>query len=605
MLSSQLFASLLAIGMLHLGAMTPLANDASDSDTPAIAPRPLVTQRHSIAAFTASMRSWPSRLRLLPLRDRLSPELESSSEQILAYDTDAMIDLVRLVVQPRDWEGDEGWRVEPIHSRHLLITAPAEVHAKVGELLATLERDLLPSERLEIRLLDGGVAASGRSIWVDRATADRRLAASPPRHVARIGLRDLVATGGEFGKAHDYTEGWDSKLAQGTFAADPIRGSWLDGLRVTACGTRVDGGALVSLIVTAAEPLAPTESIELDTNGLLNLKPALIERATAGRVDLPRAGFVSFAGTLLLTEGNVLWLPVTQQTSIGPVDRTLEIRCELGSSKVAATIDPVIVNEGDGEGQGGSMRFCVRRPPGLIVPSIDAISPFEYESNSTVGWFNQQFSGDLNLASFDDHPDADLIVEVARSAAIPEVEEMSGCQLCPMGGHYLLTLLPVAANDRVTRALATISPPESGATIRGRVRVGGAVRGEFALPIMIDRTAVLWTGLQTPAIRGWKQEVTNEVACASPVIDTVIDGIALRFELLRSVRGELVLDVRGTLQLLDELPKLIDLGDAAHQVVHGLRASIGTLNDRVTVPAKGGSVTLGGDVQLELEVTPN
>ncbi|MBM4016306.1 MAG: hypothetical protein FJ293_15260 [Planctomycetes bacterium] len=560
------------------------------------ADRPVVLQRHPVAIFTDPCLSGSSELPLLPLPDRRLPELEPGGEPFQLADPDTLIELIRSVIEPDGFETEMEWEIGWLDTGELLVTAPTEVHAKIGELLATLERDLVPSERLELRLLPGGVDAAGGATWVDRATADKRLAAAAPLHLVRVALRDLMPNGASSGTTRTYASGFDLEIAQGSFALEPQVGSYLEGIRVAVRGTRVEGGALVDLLVCASANAADHEVVTPDAQGFLNMKPALVTRATAGRIELPRVGFASFGGTVLLNEGKVLWLPVSIALASGSYEATLEVRCELGSSKPAATIEPVAI------GDGGPLRLMLRRPPAAFLAPVTARDAAA--ADALVVPFNDRFFPEGCTMSFGESGNGEQLLYLARSVASAELDENFGTQLGPHPSGVLRSLLSPAASDRVSKALATFGAPDLAATLRGRIVVDGDVRGEFALPLVVDRVASLWTGVQVPLIARWEPKVSNDVMACVPRIESVLDGAALRFELSRGARGDLRLDVRGALQLLAAPPRLVMVDDAARQALHHYSARTATINERIALPARGGSVTLGGDVALELTLVP-
>ncbi len=594
--------SLLALAAL---ALAPFAAPAAAPTAHAIArleilpleasDRPAVLQRHGIGVFTHHQKSWRDSLELLPLPDRRIGEVEAASEAFLPIAPDTLIELIRSVVEPAGWESGN-WSIDWFGGSELAVSAPTEVHAKIGELLATLERDLLPSERLELRLLPGGAGAAAGATWVDRATADKRLAATPPLHLARVALRDLLPSGTVSGTTRTYASGFELEIAQGSFALDPQVASWTEGLRVSARGTRVEGGALVDLLVCATARAADSEVVTPDTQGFLNMKPAFVPRACAGRIELPRVGFASFGGTVLLNEGKVLWIPVSLGLATGSFDATLEVRCELGGSKTAATIEPVAL------GDGTPLRLTLRRPPAGYLLPIGVADPSEPDRIGAR--FNERFFGESNSMHFGETADGEPLLELARRATADEFESIPYTHLAPQPGGVLRSLLPPAASDRVTKTLAMLGAPDFSASLRGRIAVAGTVRGEFALPLLVDRVATLWTGVQLPVIARWEPEVANDVTANAPRIESLLDGAALRFELTRGARGDLRLDVRGALQLLDSAPRLVEVEDASMQVLHHYSARTTTIHEQFALPAKGGSVTLGGDVALELTLVP-
>ncbi len=566
--------------------------------------RPLVLQRHSISALTHASVSPCAALNLLPLAQPNDANGGDGGEGELrsALETDYVIELVRTVVEPSGWEND-GWRLESFDGGALVVVAPNDVQAKIGELLATLERDLLPSERLEVRLLPGGSAAfsSSSGLLVDRATADQRLAGKGALHLARVSLRDLQPVGGSFGETQEFTSQFDLQIAESAVTTTPRRSSWLRGLRLLARATRVDAGALVQLVVSAADPVAPTDATAFDAASTIALDSSLATRKAIGRLDQPHVGFVSFAGTVLLPEGKALWLPVSIHTASGEVECTLDLRCELGSSRPCAVIEPIARSEGE------ALRLSLRRalPSSLGRVQLGRLGITCSGLSDADPLFNRRFAGDqAPIARFGEAISAEGACAMASSMVQEVLDTDPWCQVGLLGSG-LRTLLPPAASNVVTAALATLTGGDGGATIRARVRIGGELRGEFAVPAMVDQPLALWTGVNTLLVQGWDADVASNVAGPSPLTQSFLDGLALHLLLERGVRGELHLSVNAAAQLLTAPAALVSVGDASDLSVHQVRASVLAIDELVSLPARGGSVTLGGDVQLELEVIPN
>lgn len=575
-------------------------SEPTRADRQAPIDRPLVLQRHSLAAFLETVPLPSATFPLLPLRsyqDGLDLQ-RADGEPCRLHDVDTLVDLVRTVVEPQGWESEE-WSIECSEAGELLIAAPSEVQAKIGELLATLERDALPSERLEVRVLPGRAPSDG-ALLVDRATADARFASGGARHSARVGLRDLLPVGAETGVRQDYLARWELDIADSATIAYPERSHWLAGLRLAARATRVEAGALIDLAMNSADAATEMESMTFDAQATHRLDAALAKERALGRIDAPRVGFVSFAGTLLIPDGKVLWLPVTARSVWGTVDCTLEVRCELGGSRVTTVIEPIARTEGE------ALRFSLRRPLPEALTGFELFRlPIELEAGASDDErIGNRLRGSSSVARFQGVGSLELAQEIASRAVRATLDEQYGCHVA-LTGSMVRTLLPPAASDRAARALETVSATPRGAVIRGRVRRGEQVAAEFAVPALFGRSLAIWTGVQSRLVGGNSAEIANRVAAPAPRIENFVDGIGMRLELQRGARGELRLGVNAAAQLLTTLPKLVPLGDASQSSQHFPQSAILAIDEWVTLPARGGSVTLGGDVTLELEVIAN
>ncbi len=586
------------------------AGNGDDAGTvaPAAGDRPLTLKTMSLRALVQSHGTTAAQLAMLPMRiSSRGLEIDDGTNSAPGiFAAEDLVQLIQQVIEPEFWESDPAASLRLGDNLQLVVRAPAEVQEKIADLLGHLERDVVPSELLEVRLLAGGggdtVAGdiAANELALDVAAADERIAARGLGRQVALALRDLAVVQGASGESHAFVIDWETEIAQGATVADPLVAHYDTGLQVRARSTRIEGGLLVNLLVRASETAAPTVTRRCTARSLINAKPVMVERLAAGEIEQPCLGFLGFAGSLFLPDGKAVWVPVTVETAFGPVSFCLDLRAKGGSGRTSCAIEPVARG-----GHSEPLRFELRRPLAATLGAVDVgrVGPTFFDD----GWTTERSFEELFGATYGRLPEcgssSDELRERAYQAAADVLDSDVG-SVNWIGESRMLTLLPPATAERVGSAIASAARVDAGFLVRIHLRADGEERGAFRVPAVIDHPFGLWSGVQTEVVRDWDVDVANECLACNPEIEGLVDGFALRLELTRNVRGDLLLDVNGKVHLLQGEPEHVELQDAATMGIDRVTARTLFVDELRTLPAKGGSVTLGGDLSLEIEVLP-
>jgi len=569
------------------------AGNLPDGD-PGEAP-PLVMRIHSLAGLVEPCGREGGSLALLPYRVGvgLAESLEEWEPGPRLLHPEDVCTLVREVVAPFLWDELPDARNDLLREDRLIVIAPDAVQEQVADFLGFLVGALATTERLEVRVFTADEADVARdALALDAVEADRRIAERGLQRSATVALRDRGVV------AHDGTEqrtivyDYDVEIAQGACIADPIVDRVKTGLELIARSSRVEGGLLVDLVVRCAEEAAPAVERRLQARSYWNMKPGVSERLATGAFQHPQVAFASFAGTLFLPAGKAIWIPVTLATHAGPVSVCLDLRAAGPIGPPRGTWEPAAVPERE------RLRLDLfsRGAAGLRGVEIDREwarfigAPWEGKPDSPL------------LARIHGLEDDSPLLEVVHAVAAEPLD--GGHGWTGDAGGAVRTLLPPEFSERVAAALAPLQRIDAGFLVRGRLLVDGRSRASFRLPVAPRRPAALWSGVQGTRIADWEVDVANESQCCNPEPQAWIDGLALRLELSRNARGEIVLDVSGSAAVLDGPPRPVELQDDSRLTIDELRARTLRLEELRTLPAQGGKATFGGNVALELEVAP-
>ncbi|MSR48038.1 MAG: hypothetical protein EXS13_13430 [Planctomycetes bacterium] len=137
----------------------------------------------------------------------------------------------------------------------------------------------------------------------------------------------------------------------------------------------------------------------------------------------------------------------------------------------------------------------------------------------------------------------------------------------------------------------------------GRLLDGEEERASFEVTMFLDQRVEVWAGVETTRIEGWERLDPSKPAADAPVrprVTPLIDGLALLFRLTPDQGDGLVLQVTSKVHLLTAPPEPLCPADGF--VVDRVHARTLHVCEPCRLPATGGSVRLGGDVRLELNV---
>ena len=555
----------------------------------------LIVRTHSLAGMVEPIGHLSGALTLLPFRISPNQEAPFIAEPAAApLFPEDLCTLVRESIRPEFWDETPGARIDLIRNG-LLICATQPVQDEVADLLANLTALYGPAETLELRAFAATEEDVARGAMpMDAAQADTLIAARGLQHSTSAALRGRAVVRGDSVDVSTVIYDYDTEIAQGTVAADPIVATVETGLRLMARSVRVEGGLVVSLVARVTDRAADDQVRRLDAKGMINAKPVMVERSAAGLLEHPRLAFASFAGDLFLPTGKAVWLPVTVTTHLGPVSFCLDLRT------VGVAGPAHVAGAARNRGEAGSMRVDFWSGGAELLPTIEQ-EPFNamlFDPGWTIEgsapiWAHLEAGGDDACAR---------LCDLATYAAGAAME--SGIASVRTVGDYLRTDLPVADAERVASLLAQNTRFESALTVRGRFLRGEETIAAFRVPVVAGRPLSLWSGVEGTAIRRWDVDVANEAMAVSPAPEAWVDGFALGLTVSRNARAEFVVAARAKAAFLAGPPRPRELNDEARLVIDETSSSDLFVDEARTIPALGGRVRFGGDLALEITVEP-
>jgi len=210
---------------------------------------------------------------------RYQPPEESDQEPWGALQVDALVEFLRIGVEPASWE-QEGASIAVANNR-LFVTAIPRVQGKIERLLAwfrdTMDRRLyVEVAAVPVRGEDARRLCSGVELTAEEA---QRLLAQATGTVTLAGWDGHLA-GGRVGREIAYVQDYDVKVAEGAVIGDPVTARLFAGCsaQVRACLDEGRGAILHCEIQRSAVeeplPIHPTQhgDIELPTRGLTRLQ---------------------------------------------------------------------------------------------------------------------------------------------------------------------------------------------------------------------------------------------------------------------------------------------------------------------------------------------
>ncbi len=502
-------------------------------------------------------------------------------------------------------------KVELMGAR-LVATASDDVHAEIARLVDLIDSACLGEERLQIRVITSEQSLDAPLI-LDPAEAERRVSeitSSGKGAVGRAGSTSLVDSFVRHIDASDteaYSKDWGVEIAHGAVVYDPVWDSRKMGLTASVRAARAKGATYVDIAIRHADTMGPMREevlepriwmaspgpLEAEHGGLAHgpggpRKVGVSERVPI-LVELPLDRFTSYAGSFLLPDGKVLWIPFRVVTHAGIVAGALEIR-------VLGPCRPFFQLLGGKDDKNDARCYLLHLGSflsgGFECPPLSRMAfvalPYLSEWPSRIQFL---------------HNEAQEVLAVVKDA-LPEMEtdESIGASLLSEG--HLLLEAPGSMRERVTERLSTFFKPGRPFEIEGKVKSGEERLAEFRIPALTGKLSTIWSGLQGSYLADWDVDVANEAAVANPEIDSFLDGFALRFLVRTLSNGRIQVTVNGKLSFLEGPPALTDLKNPYTPSVDKIKARTLFLDEsRYLQDQKDIPVLRFGDERLALEIS--
>jgi len=500
----------------------------------------------------------------------------------------------------------------------LRIAATADVHDDVAELLAALSAAMVGDAQLDVRVLAGVADAGGATFrpLAESERLERELVASGRAKLERAGtapLADGLGTRLLQRSTSTIVAGFSLEVSSGAAVHAPLVEARHAGLRVAARPARTAGATLLDVAIVAVAPAAETRRRKLApkvwcasplpaeladlvdearTAAIAKLGktlPFVLHEPVALELDAPLDCVGSVATTLLLPDGYAAWIPTRLDSVAGPVAATVVVRVT-GTPR-----SPVVALPG---AHGGRERLLLHRGAaesagferderdGESLAFVDdPVAPCRRDR--FLQWPRDRLEPRLR-AELEEQPHAaaPLLIELSNEALFVEAD---------------------AVADESRGSLATLAQrhveQERSVELRGRLRAGDAVVGEFRVPATAGRRATLWSGIAGSRVADWEVAVADFAAAAAPRMEPWLDGVLLDFVVVPLAPDRCELAIDGVLQRLDHPPAVVATGSPYAPEIDSLDARRVALHERAVVALeRGRGVVRFGDGALSLEV---
>ena len=494
----------------------------------------------------------------------------------------------------------------------LTVTAPAPVLEEIARLLAGVRAALIGDERLEVRVLSGDFGSDLPALLAPDE-ADRREKAWIDSGAARVCRTDATnLVDGLATSIHDVDEescarDWLIEVAQDAAIYGPVAGIDSLGLTASVRSARWPGATYLDLALRYAEPsgtrreLTVAPQITLATPVPPGPKDDPSHRAADGstqirekvplRFELAATRFVSVAGSFLVPDGKVLWIPCRGTTQAGPADFLIDVRVRgpfrpplftlhgAADAKVARAIVH----------QGG----LVSR--GITSPAFDETSfgAGRDAIGSGPAWWPSTVAayGDLRELGWN------LLQTTPEAERAPEV------RVVPLGESHLLLQAPPVERDKMFAALQHAFDAVAPFEIHGRIRDGATVVADFRLPALSERPTQLWSGVAGPYLFDWTIDEAEGTSDGCPETSWFLDGFALSFVVAHDEGKATTIDVNGVVNLLAGPPSAVKRDDPRTPLVEKIEPRRLLVAEKRKLDTSGGTTLRIGETGLVVEIT--
>lgn len=510
---------------------------------------------------------------------------------------------------------DHRWPQEVVRftasGARLFVTAPAALRDDIATLVGLLRSACVAEERVQVRVLTGQ-AVLDLPLLLDAGEADRRVAemlAAGKAAVARAGstaLRDGVVSDLQALDTRLYTRDYDLEIAGSTGIYDPVIDAMALGLEAKLRTVRVIGGTYLDLAVRhieadrwrerVLEPMVRCVSQKLPAAGAARPASAATIDGTMQermpiRIDFPLNRTTAWAGSFVVPDGSVLFVPCRVATHTSDVVCAFEVRVT-GTHRPERTELP-------GGGKDG-LELVILQVGGLRTPGFDAA---RMDATAFVnGPRTERDAGDFWPSRVHAAPLA--TTHGALAIAKPDIEDEAAIYQHDLTPFQFVLQAPAETCARVSARVAARLEGVPEFEVSGRVVSGERELAQFCVPALSGTLATLWSGLSGSFLLDWDVDVANEAAIANPRIGWLLDGVALQFVVRPLSARRLQLSVNGKLHFLAEPPALKQLTNPFVPAYEKVKARSLWLDETVHLDNDGAKRTARfGDASLSLEIS--
>jgi len=277
---------------------------------------------------------------------------------------------------------------------------------------------------------------------------------------------------------------------------------------------------------------------------------------SSGFTENPEIGFTSFAGSLVIPEGKVLWIPSILKSKSGKTRCLFELRVTGQAEPLATTLSLEELYHSpdysypDGRNAGDDS-YCVEVIPsgfatgrGVNAPDI---APSLFERDGV--WEEEESYCGSSFRPISEH---EMTEGDEATFLFPghDCDEEGISQLFLYFHH--LWLVPQKILDQSRPRIELLNSPGEALEVSGKIYgKGRRLLGEFRIPLLTGKSATLWAGVEGSQLPHWDVDVADQSAVGNPAIVPLFDCYALRFRAKQVMGTRYRLDIRGKINLLD------------------------------------------------------
>lgn len=526
-----------------VGVLLALAAAASE----AAAPQDLVSATYSLSSLAAPEADTEFAIALLPYRPRGVTRSEPASSRARHLPGDDVVDLVRRVVAPEEWEVP-GRSIEFVPGQgagSLSVRAPAAVHAEVRRCLTFLASHVRRAARVECsaysvtRVIDGleslaGASDAGVKIgeWVKSGAlvpvlrSSLALHASSPVIVARA-------------RERAYLVDYDVEIAEASAIHDAIVATAQLGVEVAARADVIDADEVIlHFAARHAEEKSPPRAVDASARVEVAIESKLVfERREPGWIEAPVIEFQALAGAIRLETGRIAVAFVAPIAADDAESRGLLLSFELTS------LSPAPAQFESGGRLLTVADLAASLDPGVDVPELSPAAGSlrnELDAPEWVGFASPVEIRHLPVENAS--PRNAEIVATRLLAALPESASLD------IRAGFAITVSTTPVADAIARAVTGLRVEPSAASLLGFAtpEPGSSEPGSvaFSIPLAGGRALAL-CGVEQNLLVDADVDVANRAAIANPSIATMLFGRFVEAAIDPDAAGDARVDLRG------------------------------------------------------------
>ncbi|MFT7484803.1 MAG: hypothetical protein ACI9F9_000647 [Candidatus Paceibacteria bacterium] len=503
----------------------------------------MLVRRYDLIAHTGASNEYNSARSLFP--GSLAQLEVGDSERRYTFDPNGMYHtIIDLLGEELEYEG----RFHSLSDHgSMLLRGPQELHDRAAAILRAFGQAAHSASELRVVVLDveegqvdlpvGLVDPLEAMKWLDLESKS-----APQHYSVPLALRGFSQT--QSSSLHRFLGDFDVEVAQNSLAYDPQLIELQTGTRISVAGSPIPGGTSLSLVYLHGSSAAGVETQRLDVVGRTHTDAGFSRATGAETLQSMRIGQRSVALNTAIPDGKALVLlsRFEGMRDGGTQVVILQVRGE-SQPAVRTTRLP----------GGGALHFIRRNSveAGHLNVNGRGTAPLAHDSGYRVNCSRHE---PWLEASFD-QDDTGILGEVLEDA-LPEMKhERSDDWIIAFreggeqdGDTQRIKELVHSVALRMETVHVTLELERNDGTGTGKMLA------ELAMRVGVESAVVL--GDEYTTVNDYDIEIAHGSSLADPSVQLALDGLMVIVKPMRSVDGELSLQLRGGARLLRSVDEI-------------------------------------------------